>query len=164
MKGRKSMERRFEVRKEELLADCELPAGMFHGMLPRLRKFVEPFLVSLFRSEGREHAQTYVAGLLSNLERKILWGSRHRKVPFCQVRTWVDQLPNDAWTHMQVRDGDKEPLTVEIVSRRVQAKTEKRQVGPEETLVAIRSKEESGDIKHDYYLSNASAKTPLAGC
>ena len=64
------MERRFEVRKEELLSDCEVPAGMFRGMLARLRKFVEPFLESLFRSEGREHAQTYVAGLLSNLKRK----------------------------------------------------------------------------------------------
>ncbi len=43
------MERRFEVRKEELLADCEVPAEMFRGMLPRLRKFVEPFLESLFQ-------------------------------------------------------------------------------------------------------------------
>ena len=51
------MERRFEVRKEELLAGCEVPAGMFHAMLLRLRKFVEPFLESLFRSEGRKHAR-----------------------------------------------------------------------------------------------------------
>ena len=86
---------------------------------------------------------------------------RKRKVPFRQVRKWVDQLPNDAWTSIKVRDGDKEPLTVDIVSRRVQAKTENRHVGPEETLVVIRYQEESGDIKHDYYLSNASAKTPL---
>ena len=64
------MERRFEVRKEELLSDCEVPAGMYRGMLPRLRKFVEPFLESLFRSAGRDHAQTYVFGLLSNLKRK----------------------------------------------------------------------------------------------
>jgi len=352
MKGRKSMERRFKVRMEELLADCEVPVGMFQGMLPRLGKFVEPFLENLFRSEGREHAQTYVAGLLSNLKRKNseaiayrhdeersgvqdfmgqspwdhrpmvqelvrqvgsklgqsdavivfdpsgfpkkgrksvgvarqwlgrlgkvdngqvavymgyaarveyalvdtrlylpeewtkdknrckqagvpkdqmrfrtrhqlslemldehgdmlphAWvagddemgrstrfrrdldsrneqyllavpsnttirdleaeppksakGGRPRKVPFVQMRKWADQLSNDAWTSMKVRDGDKEPLTVDIVSRRVQAKTEKRQVGPEEMLVVIRYQEESGDIKHDYYLSNASPKTPL---
>ena len=86
---------------------------------------------------------------------------RKRKVPFCQVRKWVDQLPNDAWSSIKVRDGDKEPLTVDIVSRRVQAKTENRHVGPEETLVVIRYKEDSGDIKHDYYLSNASATTLL---
>ena len=346
------MERRFEARKEELLSGCEVPERMFYGMLSRLRKFVEPFLGSLFRSEGREHAQTYVAGLLSNLKRKnaeaiayrhdeqrvgvqtfvgqspwdhrpmvkelvrqvgselgqgdavivfdpsgfakkgtnsvgvarqwlgrlgkvdnaqvaVYMGyasrvehalvdtrlylpkewtkdkkrceeagipkdqrrfrtrhqlslemldehgdmlphawvagdgemgrstrfrrdleSRHepyllavpsnttirdleanppksagrtrgRKVPFRQVRKWVDQLPADAWTRMKVRDGDKEPLRVDIVSRRVRAKTENRRVGPEETLVVIRSKQESGDIKHDYYLSNASAKTSL---
>ncbi len=64
------MERRFKVRMEALLSDCEVPAGMFQGMLPRLRKFVEPFLENLFRSEGRQHAQTYVAGLFSNLKRK----------------------------------------------------------------------------------------------
>ncbi len=346
------MERRFEVRKEELLSGCEVPERMFYGMLPRLRKFVEPFLGSLFRSEGREHAQTYVAGLLSNLKRKnaeaiayrhdeqrvgvqtfvgqspwdhrpiikqlvrqvgrelgqgdavivfdpsgfakkgtqsvgvarqwlgrlgkvdngqvaVYMGyasrvehalvdtrlylpqewtqdkkrceearipkeqrrfrtrhqlslemleeqgdmlphawvagdsemgrstrfrrdleSRHeryllavpsnttirdleakppksaergrrRKVPFRQVRKWVDQLADDAWTTLKVRDGDKEPLSVDIVSRRVEAKTENRRVGPQETLVAIRYQEESGDIKHDYYLSNASAKTSL---
>jgi len=352
MKGRMSMERRFEVRKEELLSGCEVPQRMFYGMLSRLRKFVEPFLGSLFRSEGREHAQTYVAGLLSNLKRKnaeaiayrhdeqrvgvqtfvgqspwdhrpivkqlvrqvgselgqgdavivfdpsgfakkgtqsvgvarqwlgrlgkvdngqvaVYMGyasrvehalvdtrlylpkewtkdkqrceqagipkdqrrfrtrhqlslemldehgdmlphawvagdgemgrstrfrrdlesrnelyllaipsnttirdleakppksaghTRQRKVPFRQVRKWADQLPADAWTSLKVRDGDKEPLSVEIVSRRVQAKTENRRVGPEETLVVIRYAEESGDIKHDYYLSNASAKTSL---
>jgi len=81
---------------------------------------------------------------------------RKRKVPFRQVRK-----SKDAWTRMKVRDGDKEPLSVEIVSRRVQARTENRHVGPEETLVVIRYREESGTIKHDYYLSNASAKTPL---
>lgn len=84
-----------------------------------------------------------------------------RKVPFRQVRKWLDQLPKDAWTSIKVRDGDKEPLSVEILSRRVQAKTEKRRVGPEETLVVIRYQEESGDVKHDYYLSNTSAKTSL---
>ena len=84
-----------------------------------------------------------------------------RKVPFRQVRKWLDQLPTDAWTSIKVRDGDKEPLSVDILSRRVQAKTEKRRVGPEEMLVVIRYQEESGDVKHDYSLSNASAKTSL---
>ena len=73
----------------------------------------------------------------------------------------MDQLPQDAWSRLKVRDGDKQPLTVDIVSRRVEAKTENRRIGPPETLVVIRYKEESGDIKHDYYLSNASAKTSL---
>jgi len=36
MKRRTSMERRFEIRKEQLLAGCEVPPEMFHGMLSRL--------------------------------------------------------------------------------------------------------------------------------
>ena len=39
-------------------------------MLKRLKRFSEPFVASLRRSEPREHAQVYIAGLLSDLERK----------------------------------------------------------------------------------------------
>ncbi len=94
------MERRFEVRKEELLSGCEVPERMFYGMLSRLRKFVEPFLGSLFRSEGREHAQTYVAGLLSNLKRKnaeaIAYRHDEQRVG---VQTFVGQSP---WDHRPI--------------------------------------------------------------
>ena len=91
------MERRFEVRKEELLAGCEVPPEMFHGMLSRLRNFVEPFLGSLFRSEGREHAQTYVAGLLSNLKRKNAEAIAYRRdEERMGLQTFVGQSP---WDH-----------------------------------------------------------------
>lgn len=83
------------------------------------------------------------------------------KTPFCQVRRWLSDLPESVWTRLEVRDGEKGPVTVEIVARRVVAKIDKK-VGPEETLVAIRSREEDGGWKHDYYLSNAPADTPLA--
>ena len=94
------MERRFETRKEALLADCEVPAEMFHGMLARLQKFAEPFLGSLFRSEGREHAQTYVAGLLSNLKRKnaeaIAYRHDEERSP---VQQFIGQSP---WEHRRM--------------------------------------------------------------
>ena len=45
---------------------------------------------------------------------------------------------------------------------RVAAKTEERRAGPEETLVVLRSCQEDGRWKYDYYLSNAPATTPLA--
>jgi SRSO17 transposase len=64
------MERRFEVRMNELLRECEVPPEVFEGVLERLRRFVEPFAVSLCRLEQGIHARTYVAGLLSNLDRK----------------------------------------------------------------------------------------------
>jgi SRSO17 transposase len=64
------MERRFELRKEELLADCQVGPDAFDGIAERLRKFAEPFLASLPSSEGKAHGHTYVSGLLSDLRRK----------------------------------------------------------------------------------------------
>jgi SRSO17 transposase len=85
---------------------------------------------------------------------------RKPKRSFAQVRAWCESLPRQAWTRLEVRDGDKGPLMVDIVKRRVMAKID-RQVGPEETLVVIRWVDEEGRVKHDYHLSNGSAETPL---
>ena len=85
---------------------------------------------------------------------------RQPKQPFQQVRGWCESLPQHAWRRREVRDGDKGPLMVDIVTRRVIAKID-RKVGPEETLVVIRWADEEGRVKHDYHLSNASAETPL---
>lgn len=64
------MERRFEERKRELLADCEVAPEVFQGVLGRLREFAQPFLDQLVRSEQRDHAIQYCSGLLSDLEQK----------------------------------------------------------------------------------------------
>jgi len=64
------MERRFEVRKQEILKEAEVKPQVSKGMLKRLEKFSEPFEANLGRSELREHAQVYIAGLLSDLKRK----------------------------------------------------------------------------------------------
>ena len=45
---------------------------------------------------------------------------------------------------------------------RVQAKTDRRRNGPEEALVVLRERQDDGTWKHDYYLSNTLAETPLA--
>lgn len=84
------------------------------------------------------------------------------KSPFRQVRVWCAGLPKSAWKKITVRDGDKGPLAVEAVQVRVTAKTDRRRVGPEETLVVIRERQGDGTFKHDYYLSNAAEATPLA--
>ncbi len=83
------------------------------------------------------------------------------KRPFRQVRKWCESLPASAWTRVQVREGAKGPIEVEIVKRRVVAKIE-RKIGPEEMLVVIRSLDEEKKVKTDYYLSNAPPDTPLA--
>jgi SRSO17 transposase len=84
-----------------------------------------------------------------------------RKTPFVRVDKWRESLADDAWKKIDVRDGEKGPLVVEIVRRRVQAKTDRRRVGPEEVLVVIRLRDEQGAVKHDYYLSNAAPETEL---
>mgnify|MGYP003580757957 CR=1 FL=1 len=64
------MERRFELRKEQLLSDCEVSADAFAGIIERLKQFAEPFLMSLPSPESKTHGRTYVAGLLSDVARK----------------------------------------------------------------------------------------------
>lgn len=83
-------------------------------------------------------------------------------VPFVRVDRWWAALPASTWTTIEVRPGEKGPLTVELVKARVQAKTERRRAGPEETLVIVRERQQDGTVKHDYYLSNATMATPLA--
>jgi SRSO17 transposase len=345
------MERRFEVRMEELMKECEVPKAVFDGLEDRLREFVEPFAALLCREEQGEHAQTYAAGLLSQLQeknvesiaylhdqerwnlqhfiggspwdhrplvdelarqvgetlgepdgvlvfdpsgfkksgndsvgvarqwlgrfgkvdngqvgvylgyvsrkehalvdvrlylpkswakdtqrrakcgvpREVRFRTRHQlalemlgqrgaqlphawiagdeemgrstrfrrdlrglkeqyllcvpcntvirdleaeppawrgsgskpKPPFQQVRDWTRRLPRSAWTRIDVRDGHRGPLVMEIVKRRVQAKTDTQRIGPEELLVVTRRRED-GKWVYDYYLSNAPAATPLA--
>jgi SRSO17 transposase len=86
---------------------------------------------------------------------------RHPVVPFGRVDHWGAVLPEEAWTEVTVRDGDKGPLVVQAVKRRVRARTEGRRVGPEEVLVVIRQCQEDGTWKHDYHLSNGASTTEL---
>jgi len=37
------MDRRFEVRKQEMLAECEVSPQVFCGVVERMKKFVQPF-------------------------------------------------------------------------------------------------------------------------
>ena len=346
------MDRRFEIRKQDILKEAEVKPQVVKGMLNRLKKFAEPFVASLGRSERREHAQVYIAGLLSDLERKnvesiayrhdqervnlqrfiglapwehqplleelasqigselgqddgvivfdpsgykkcghdsvgvqrqwlgrlgkidngqvgiymgyasrkehalvdvrlyipkewakdksrrkkcgvpkeIRYRTRHElalemletngknlphkwitgddemgrssrfrrdlraldeqylldvpsntnirdieieppvysgrgrlpKQPFQRVDTWRDSLNKSAWTRINVRDGEKGPLVLEIVKRRVLARTERSCCDAgEELLVITRSLDENGKMKYDYHLSNAHPDTPL---
>jgi hypothetical protein len=81
--------------------------------------------------------------------------------PFLRLDRWSAALPEDAWTRVDVRDGEKGPLVVEVVKRRVQPRTETGGTGPEELLFVTRERQADGMVKHDYYLSNAAAEVPL---
>jgi SRSO17 transposase len=64
------MEPRFQRRKEQLLADCQVPPTSFDGVIDRLEDFAAPFAASFPGPESRSHTRTYLAGLLSDVERK----------------------------------------------------------------------------------------------
>jgi len=64
------MERRYEVRLQELLDDAVIDPEQVRGMLARLERFVEPFAACLVRSKQRILTRQYVAGLVSQVERK----------------------------------------------------------------------------------------------
>jgi len=64
------MERRFEVRKEQMLAECEVSSLVFRGVKERMNRFVQPFASLLRLPAQRGHASDYVAGLVSDLDRK----------------------------------------------------------------------------------------------
>ena len=44
------MEERYEVRRRELLAGCEVKSELFDGIRDRLREFMEPFAECLWRA------------------------------------------------------------------------------------------------------------------
>ena len=54
------MDRRYEVRRAELLAGCKLDPDGLEGARERLREFVAPFAEKLARAEQKEHAREYV--------------------------------------------------------------------------------------------------------
>jgi SRSO17 transposase len=82
-------------------------------------------------------------------------------VPWQRIDQWRAALPETAWTEVMVREGEKGPLVVEAVKRRVQARTETRGTGPEEVLVIVRERQGDGTWKHDYHLSNGPATLPV---
>ncbi len=64
------MEAQYEARKQQLLDECMVAPQVFDQVMPRLEQFMEPFVDSLVRKEQVEHAQTFVQGLLSDLDDK----------------------------------------------------------------------------------------------
>lgn len=123
---------------------------------------------SRFRAALRDLGERYLLAVPSNTTIRDLevappaysGSGRMPKVPFLQVARWCEALAPRDWTQINVRDGEKGPLEIQILKRRVQARTERRHVGPEELLVVTRRKEGNG-WHTDYYLSNASSDTPL---
>jgi len=124
---------------------------------------------SKFRRELQARAERYLLAVPSNTLIRDLdvpppdysGRGRHPMSPFLRLDRWRAALPEDAWTRIEVRDGEKGPLVIEVVKRRVQARTETGGTGPEELLFVTRERQADGTFKHDYYLSTADPKVPL---
>jgi SRSO17 transposase len=89
--------------------------------------------------------------------------SRRPQRPWQRVDQWAQAHGDDAWRRIDVRDGAKGPLVVDVVKRRVLSRTHRRQQGHEEMLVVIRYRDRDNQqvVKVDFYLSNAAPETPL---
>jgi SRSO17 transposase len=121
-----------------------------------------------FRRNLQQRSQQYLLAvpcdmLIRDLEAKLpTYQGRGAvpKVPFQRVDRWRDSLADDAWTRIQVRDGEKGPLEVDVVTCRVQTKIDRRVMDYEEMLVIVRCLDEEGVTKYDFYFSNAPQDTP----
>jgi len=125
---------------------------------------------SRFRRDLRALVEQYLLAVPSNTGIRDLdspppaYGGRGQppKQPFGRVDIWRGSLGDDAWRRINVRDGEKGPLVIEIVKRRVVARTERSWHDfTKELLVVTRTPDGNGKVKYDYYLSNAPADTPL---
>src|SRR6266567_787905 len=99
-----------------------------------------------FRGELRQRGERYVLGVpcttaVRDLEAPLpAYQGRGRppKPPWQSLTDWRQALPGHAWTHLTVRDGEKGPVEIELVRRRVQTRIERKRTGPEEWLVVTR--------------------------
>jgi SRSO17 transposase len=122
-----------------------------------------------FRQELQDRGERYLLAVPSNTlirDQEIAppeysGRGRHPKNPFVRVDVWAERVPEEAWTRIEVRDGEKGPLVVEAVKRRVRARTETDGEGPDELLFITREVQSDHTYKLDYYLSCAAAATPL---
>jgi SRSO17 transposase len=101
---------------------------------------------SRFRHELRERGERYVLGVpctttIRDLEAPwpVYQGrGRPPKPPWQSVTGWRHALDPEAWARLTVRDGEKGPVGIEMVTRRVQTRLERKRTGPEEWLVVTR--------------------------
>src|ERR1043166_2845085 len=96
-----------------------------------------------------------------------------RKPPWQSVTQWRQSLSPMVWTRLTVRDGEKGPVVIEMVTRRVQTRIERKRTGPDEWLGVTRrpladdgtlesrasrdATEQDARYRYQYYL------TPTAG-
>src|SRR5713101_7782933 len=133
-----------------------------------------------FRGELRQRGERYVLGVPCNTTMRDLEApspeyqgrGRRPKAPWQSVSAWRKSLGSHGWTRLTVRDGEKGPIGIEMVKRRVQTRLERKRTGPEEWLVVARrllsdesilewksspdATEHDGRYRYRYYLTPTS--------
>lgn len=72
------MQRRFEIHRQKMLAQCEVAPRIFDDMINRLDRFSAQYVSRLCRKEQRIHAELYLGGLMSDLDRKNIESIAYR--------------------------------------------------------------------------------------
>ena len=101
---------------------------------------------SRFRHELRERGERYILGVPCNTTMRDLEAplpqyqgrGRRPKASWQSVTQWRQSLHPNGWRRFTVRDGEKGPVGIEMVTRRVQTRLERKCTGPEEWLVVTR--------------------------
>ena len=116
---------------------------------------------SEFRGELRRRHERYVLDVPANtLVREVAKRPDGKRPPFERVGQWAARQPASRWKTLTPRAGEKGPLKVRALKRRVQTKEEGGHVGPTETVVVIRT---LGAASQWWYtLSNAPRRERLA--
>jgi SRSO17 transposase len=99
-----------------------------------------------FRGELRQRGERYVLGVPCTTTIRDLEApapayqgrGRRPKAPWQSVTVWRQALRPEGWTQLTVRDGEKGPVEIELVTRRVQTRLERKRTGPQEWLVVTR--------------------------
>src|SRR5215467_12489883 len=99
-----------------------------------------------FRHDLRERGERYVLGVpctttMRDLEAPLpAYQGRGRRpqASWQSVTEWRKSLNPHTWRRLTVRDGEKGPVEIEMVIRRVQTRLERKRTGPDEWLVVTR--------------------------
>jgi SRSO17 transposase len=117
--------------------------------------------VVAFREGLRFRHERYVLDVpAATLVREVGVRPGGRRPAFERADVWAARQPAWKWKTLTVRAGEKGPLQVRALKRRVQTKDEGGRVGALETLVVIRTL--GREPQAWYCLSNAGREEPLA--
>lgn len=125
--------------------------------------------VTHFRRDLNEMGERYVLAIPGNITARVLEGEEIPRCgpggptarPFQSVTHIRDALPARAWQRVEVRDGEKGPLQIELaIVPHVQTKIDRRTMKYAEVLICTRYRDANGTRHDEFFLSNGSAATP----